>query len=64
MEGATAMTLAELLTALLSVVTQIFGTGIGTVGTSILSNVLFQLVAGIAVGGILVRVFKSMIHAL
>lgn len=62
MEGEVAMTLADLLTALLSVVTQIFGTGVGTVGTAILSNVLFQLIAGLAVGGICVRIFKSLVH--
>lgn len=63
-EGAAAMTLSELLTALLSVVTQIFGTGIGTVGSAILSNILFQLVAGVAVGFIILYAFKKLVHIL
>lgn len=62
MEGEVTMSLADLLTALLSVVTQIFGTGIGTVGTALVSNIVFQLIAGIAVGFILIRAFRKLVH--
>lgn len=56
-----AMTLAQLWTAITTVVTSLMGT-LSTVGSAILSNILFQSVFGIGIAYTAVRIFKRLTH--
>lgn len=55
------MSLADLWEAVASVVTSLMGT-LGTVGSAILSNILFQSVFGIGIAYTAVRIFKRLTH--
>lgn len=55
------MTLAQLWTAITTVVTSLMGT-LSTVGSAILSNILFQSVFGIGIAYTAVRIFKRLTH--
>lgn len=56
-----AMTLAQLWTAITTVVTNLMGT-LSTVGSAILGNILFQSVFGIGIAYTAVRIFKRLTH--
>lgn len=55
------MTLAELLTAMFSVVSQIFS-NIGTVFDTALDNVLVQLVLGVWIGGAVIGYARRILN--
>ena len=55
------MTLSDLWTAITTVVTSLMGT-LSTVGSAILSNILFQTVFGIGIAYTAVRIFKRLTH--
>lgn len=55
------MTLAQLWTAITTVVTELMTT-VGTVGTAVLNNILFQTVFGIGIAYTAVRIFKRLTH--
>lgn len=55
------MTLATLWEAITTVVTNLMST-VATVGTAVLSNILFQTVFGIGIAYTAVRIFKRLTH--
>lgn len=61
MEGAATMTLAELITALMTVVTQLFSS-VGTVFDTAMTNPLLQLTLGIFFGGAIIGIARRILN--